>query len=233
MKTLTEINLEKSRSGVYKDNPENRRLHRVGQRYGQPKKEEGSKGASSLPTKVDLESSKDGSSIIVKNDKTRNIVIFYSKRGGKWFSNHSMMTGGVETNPERMLRTLQGYKREPYSIKPDLNVEGGASDTEKKDSGASSVGEKELKVKVNPEFKVGDTLLDLYSKEDFDTVKNGGHISFWEGGSIVNSIERRDNKWVSKTSSGEKEISSKEVYSLLKKYYDNEKNNKKELVDIQ
>ena len=228
MKTLTEINLEKSRSGVYKDNEENRRLHRVGQRYGEPKKEEGSKGASSLPTKGDLESSKDGSSIIVKNDKTRNIVIFYSKRGGKWFSNHSMMTGGIETNPERMLRTLQGYKREPYSIKPDLNVEGGASDTEKKDSGASSVGEKELKVKVNPEFKVGDTLLDLYSKEDFDTVKNGGHISFWEGGSIVNSIERRDNKWVSKTSSGEKEISSKEVYSLLKKYYDNEKNNKEE-----
>lgn len=284
MKTLTEINLEKSRSGVYKDNEENRRLHRVGQRYGEPKKEESSKGASSLPTKGDLESSKDGSSIIVKNDKTRNIVIFYSKRDGKWFSNHSMMTGGIETNPERMLRTLQGYKREPYSIKPDLNVEGGASDmkvsknkrgvsgvylysvkkdgslyskpefhrffgdeksaedvisrlekqnpgqrfVKDKDSDASPVEEKELKVKVNPDFSVGDTLLDLYSKEDFDTVKNGGHISFWEGGSIVNSIERRDNKWVSKTSSGEKEISSKEVYSLLKKYYDNEKNNKEE-----
>lgn len=40
MKTLTEIAIEKSRAGVYKDNPENRRLHRVGQRYGDPKKEE-------------------------------------------------------------------------------------------------------------------------------------------------------------------------------------------------
>lgn len=34
MKSLIDINIEKSRSGVYKDNPENRRLHRVGQRYG-------------------------------------------------------------------------------------------------------------------------------------------------------------------------------------------------------
>lgn len=40
MKSLSDINIEKSRSGVYKDNSENRRLHRVGQRYGQPKKEE-------------------------------------------------------------------------------------------------------------------------------------------------------------------------------------------------
>lgn len=56
MKNLTEINLEKSRSGVYKDTAENRRLHRVGQRYGEPKKEESSKGASSLPTKGDIES---------------------------------------------------------------------------------------------------------------------------------------------------------------------------------
>lgn len=34
-KSLTELNLMKSRSGVYKDTPENRRLHRVGQRYGE------------------------------------------------------------------------------------------------------------------------------------------------------------------------------------------------------
>lgn len=40
MKNLIEINLEKSRSGVYKDTPENRRLHRVGQRYGSPGREE-------------------------------------------------------------------------------------------------------------------------------------------------------------------------------------------------
>ena len=128
MKNLSDINIEKSRSGVYKDNEENRRLHRVGQRYGQPKKEESSKGASSLPTKRDLEFSKDGSSIVVENVQTGNTVIFYSKRGGKWFSNHAMMTGGIETNPERMFRTLQGYNKKPYSIKPDLNVEESASD---------------------------------------------------------------------------------------------------------
>lgn len=42
MKNLIDINIEKSRSGVYKDNPENRRLHRVGQRYGSPAREEDS-----------------------------------------------------------------------------------------------------------------------------------------------------------------------------------------------
>lgn len=34
MKSLNKISIEKSRSGVYKDTSENRRLHRVGQRYG-------------------------------------------------------------------------------------------------------------------------------------------------------------------------------------------------------
>lgn len=40
MKNLTEFILLKSRSGRYKDNPENRRKHRVGQLYGQRKPEE-------------------------------------------------------------------------------------------------------------------------------------------------------------------------------------------------
>lgn len=128
MKSLSDINIEKSRSGVYKDNEENRRLHRVGQRYGEPKKEESSHEASTLPTKEDLESSKDGSSIVVENVQTGNTVIFYSKKDGRWFSNHAMMTGGIDTNPERMSRTLQGYNKKPYSIKPDLNVEERVSD---------------------------------------------------------------------------------------------------------
>lgn len=122
MKSLSDISIEKSRSGVYKDTAENRRLHRVGQRYGQPKKEESSNGASSLPTKEDLEFSKDGSSIVVENVQTGNTVIFYSKRGGKWFSEHAMVSGGISTNPDRMIRTLQGYNRKTYSIKPDLRV---------------------------------------------------------------------------------------------------------------
>ena len=128
MKSLIDINIEKSRSGVYKDNPENRRLHRVGQRYGEPKKEDSSNGAFSLPTKGDLESSKDGSSIVIENVQTGNVVISYFKRGGKWFSRHAMTRGEVETNPEMMFRTLQGYNRKTYSIKPDLNVEESVSD---------------------------------------------------------------------------------------------------------
>lgn len=37
---LIEFQLLKSRSGVYKDTPENRRKHRVGQRYGVQKVDE-------------------------------------------------------------------------------------------------------------------------------------------------------------------------------------------------
>lgn len=42
MKTLTEQYILKSRTGVYQDTSENRRLHRVGQHYGEHKAEEGS-----------------------------------------------------------------------------------------------------------------------------------------------------------------------------------------------
>lgn len=38
MKTLLDKSIEKSRSGVYQDTSENRRLHRVGQHYGEAKK---------------------------------------------------------------------------------------------------------------------------------------------------------------------------------------------------
>lgn len=220
MKSLLDINIEKSRSGVYKDNEENRRLHRVGQRYGEPKKEgepsrrvgkddtpkngvylypvrkDGSKyakpsfykfygdektaedviarlekqnpgqkfvkdkdsGVSSLPTKEDLESSKDGSSIVVENVQTGNTVIFYSKRDGRWFSNHAMMTGGIDTNPERMSRTLQGYNKKPYSIKPDLKVDGSASDIKdlKRDKKGAGKGEKKNLVQRVKDFVIDD-----------------------------------------------------------------------------
>lgn len=137
MKTLTEINLEKSRSGVYKDNPENRRLHRVGQRYGAPAKDD-----------------------------------------------HS-------------------------ASKP---------------SGEAPVKEegKKPKIKVNSDIKIGGSLLDYHSPEEFDTAKNGSHITLWQDGKIVNSIERTGGKWISKTSSGEKELTSSEVIDLYMKYKDRE-----------
>lgn len=145
MKSLIDINIEKSRSGVYQDTSENRRLHRVGQRYGEPKKEEGSNGASALPTKEDVEFSKDGSSIVVENVQTGNTVLFYEKSDGKWFSGHSMVSGGIVTNPEWILRTLESYNRKTYSIKPDLRV----SDIEdlKKDKKGAQDALKRLKKK--------------------------------------------------------------------------------------
>lgn len=113
MKTLTEIAIEKSRAGVYKDNPENRRLHRVGQRYGEPKKEE--------------------------------------------------LSANKQSN----------------------------------------------------------SLADRWSTEDLDTAANNSHFTFWKDGEkyAINSVERRNGKWISKMPSGEKkELSSGEVLSLIKEY---------------
>ena len=42
MLNLTEISILKSRAGVYQDTPENRRLHRVGMKYGAEKKQDSS-----------------------------------------------------------------------------------------------------------------------------------------------------------------------------------------------
>ena len=218
MKTLTEINLEKSRSGIYKDNAENRRLHRVGQRYGSPGREED-------PAAAPLNNRR-GGSIVNRPGKSKEEGSKNKKGVSGVYLYGVKKDGSAYSKPE--FHRFIGDEKSAEDVISRLEKQNPGQKFVKDKDGTSSVGGKELKVKVNPELKVGNTLLDLYSKEDFDTVKNGGHISFWEGGSIVNSIERRDNKWVSKTSSGEKEISSKEVYSLLKKYYDNEKNNKEE-----
>lgn len=51
--------IEKSRSGVYQDTPENRRLHRVGQRYGEAKKPEEKKGGDNAKG-VEIATSKAG-----------------------------------------------------------------------------------------------------------------------------------------------------------------------------
>lgn len=52
--------IEKSRSGVYQDNPENRRLHRVGQRYGEQKQSEEKKGGDDGVRDVEIVTSKQG-----------------------------------------------------------------------------------------------------------------------------------------------------------------------------
>ena len=90
MKNLTEINLEKSRSGVYKDTAENRRLHRVGQRYGEPKKEEEISSESKKPTKVKIEGKtfrvEDGkivASMLDNQSRIRKIMKFAAENGYK------------------------------------------------------------------------------------------------------------------------------------------------------
>lgn len=62
--------IEKSRSGVYQDTPENRRLHRVGQRYGESKKPE-EEDFESFADRYEKEYRKKHSGSPVKNSEIR------------------------------------------------------------------------------------------------------------------------------------------------------------------
>lgn len=62
--------IEKSRSGVYQDTPENRRLHRVGQRYGEVKKPK-EEDFESFADRYEKEYRKKHSGLPVKNSEIR------------------------------------------------------------------------------------------------------------------------------------------------------------------
>ena len=219
MKTLTEINLEKSRSGVYKDNPENRRLHRVGQRYGSSGREED-------PAAAPLNNRR-GGSIVNRSGKPKEEVD-KNKQGVSGVYLYGVKKDGSAYSKPEFHRFLGDEKSAEDVISRLEKQNPGQKFVKDKDGGASSVGEKELKVKVNPDLRIGDTLLDLYSKEDFDTVKNGGYITIMDGDRFVSEIKRYNNEWWLTTQFDVMEISSDEVYARLKNWYANEKKNKQE-----
>lgn len=80
MLNLTEIFILKSRSGVYQDTPENRRLHRVGMKYGVEKKHEDDKVIKIVNNKVaNLISKLAGVRCYISDEVKGNVAVANSK----------------------------------------------------------------------------------------------------------------------------------------------------------
>lgn len=125
MKNLTEINLEKSRSGVYKDNEENRRLHRVGQRYGEPKKEE----ISSESRKSDLEELKQdmlqAEKELKAHNKRRSLYASYTKGEENWSRTKAKLEQKLDTLQQEYKRRFAEVNKKPEEKKPNkVKIEG-------------------------------------------------------------------------------------------------------------
>ena len=119
MKNLTEINFEKSRSGVYKDNEENRRLHRVGQRYGDPKKEE----ISPESRKSDLEELKQdmlqAEKELKAHNKRRSLYASYTKGEENWSRTKAKLEQKLDTLQQEYKRRFAEVNRKPEEKKPN------------------------------------------------------------------------------------------------------------------
>ena len=125
MKNLTEINLEKSRSGVYQDTAENRRLHRVGQRYGEPKKEE----ISSESRKSDLEELKQdmlqAEKELKAHNKRRSLYASYTKGEENWSRTKAKLEQKLDTLQQEYKRRFAEVNKKPEEKKPNkVKIEG-------------------------------------------------------------------------------------------------------------
>lgn len=129
MKTLIEkqilSDLEKSRSGVYENNRKNRKLGRVGQKYGAEKHPDGGEmkeeDKNAAISKEKLNSAENGSSIKITNAQTGSPVITFTKRDGKWFSKNTMTRGEVKVSSEDVVRSVERRNNEKiYRTKVEL-----------------------------------------------------------------------------------------------------------------
>lgn len=85
-KAENELDIEKARSGIYADNAENRRLNRVGQRYGSSKQQESSNG--NVRRKLsdeEIESMSDGDLIKRYNIPEANAKYSFVRSGARHY----------------------------------------------------------------------------------------------------------------------------------------------------
>lgn len=241
MKNLTEINLEKSRSGVYQDTSENRRLHRVGQRYGEPKKEE----ISSESRKSDLDELKrdmlQAEADLRAHNRRRSLYASYTRGEENWSRTQAKLEQKLDTLQQEYKRRFAEVNRKPEEKKPNkVKIEGKTFRVEDGKIVASmfdnqsrirkimkfaaengyKVAWEESKTVQKPEQKKPSLATNL-SVKDYDGVKNGGHVMFVDKkkGGAFNTVTRVGGQWMSETPDGKKKvISSQELYDLVQKY---------------
>lgn len=172
MKSLSDINIEKSRSGVYKDNEENRRLHRVGQRYGEPKKEESSHGVNNGGESLgDIESimedisdkffdskvsAKEKRTYIEKYIGEGEYDRLWQKLSSKQFDSSTDKNNAFMEEVFEVLMNKQSVQSKPEAKTPSkVKVEGAKKPTSIRVNGSNSEEAKNTNKKMNEAIKQG------------------------------------------------------------------------------
>ena len=205
-----------ARTGRYADTPENRRLHRVGQPY---KKRAGKGGAEGDDKKPVGKGEKKGG-LDEKTLKDAWASIRTIDDEGTWddaLREHfgddaadSVYNEDGDLNPKKMFSLI---KKLPADVVKRCIKEVGMEPEDGDqpmpgESGSKSDGKKD----VSP--------LSKHTAEEYDTAAEGSKFNFYSKNDQVGGVYREDGKWIyfEGSNGAKKEVSSKQVEDLVKKY---------------
>lgn len=204
-----------ARTGRYADTPENRRLHRVGQPYkkraskGGQEGEEKPAGKKNEGGKLDEKTLKDAWASIrtIDEDTTWDYTIrehFGDEKADACYDEDG------ELKPEKMLALV---KKLPVDVVKQCIKEVGM---EPEDGDQPMPGESGSK----SDGKKDGSSLSKHTAAEYDTAAEGSEFNFYSKNGQVGGVYRKDGKWIyfEGSNGAKKEVSSKQVEDLVKKY---------------
>lgn len=194
-KSILNERLEKSRSGIYADTSENRRKHRVGQKYGSEKKEEEKPEKSSFNEKDPA-----------KELEAVNKVIA------------AINEGKLKLPQEEIMVLIEKKNNLELAKRQAEKIHSGVKANEEKRNAAEA---KETSKKINEAQKKEEEKPSL-SKEKLESAKDGSSITIKNAqtGNTVISYTKKDGQWFSKNSMtrGEVKASPEQVSKTVEGY---------------
>lgn len=193
MKNLTDIFL-KARSGVYKDTSENRRLHRVGQKYGESKQPEDDE-----KDKKEVDPAKELEAV----NKVIEAI------------NNKQMT----LPPDQIMVLIEKKNKLELAKKQAEKINAGVKANEEKKNLEEA---KKISKKINEAQKKDSEKKDSLSKESLNNSGDGSEIKITNAqtGNPVISFTKKDGKWYGKNTMtrGEVKYSPEEMLRTLERY---------------
>lgn len=194
-KSILNERLEKSRSGTYADTSENRRKHRVGQKYGSEKKEE------EKPEKTSS-NEKDPAKELEAVDKVIAAI----------------NEGKLKLPQEEIMVLIEKKNNLELAKRQAEKIHSGVKANEEKRNAAEA---KETSKKINEAQKKEEEKPSL-SKEKLESAKDGSSITIKNAqtGNTVISYTKKDGQWFSKNSMtrGEVKASPEQVSKTVEGY---------------
>lgn len=193
-KSILNERLEKSRSGIYADTSENRRKHRVGQKYGSEKKEE------EKPEKTSS-NEKDPSKELEAVDKVIAAI----------------NEGKLKLPQEEIMVLIEKKNNLELAKRQAEKIHSGVKANEEKRNASEA---KETSKKINEAQK--EEKKPSLSKEKLESAKDGSSITIknTQTGNTVISYTKKDDQWFSKNSMtrGEVKASPEQVSKTVEGY---------------